>query len=1142
MKKLSTVIILMFLCAASAFSYDIQTLNNIPLTDNLTGISINPSTNTAAAISQETKTLYFIDIPKGAVTKKIPLEIIPTGVVVDAKRNSAIVSSQDGTIHFIDLETGNTTKTLSVKRHSAPPIGVEGMLDAESITSIHSITISPETDVLYIGDTKGVMLMDLKTESIIKETLMPDAVTGIDIDSSSKSLLMTIKGKDGLSIYNSETLEFITEINPPLNSPLIKGGYRGVSVNPSTHIAVLTNPSDNSISVVSLSSCIMNQASCIVSEASGINLNEPSALAIDPSRNIAFISHKDGIAEVKLENPMPKIDLLIPDSARSGDSGFMLSIEGSKFVKDSQAQFNRKDVSTYFLSNEKLQAGILWEHLTEPGDVPLTVTNPSPGGGISNTLMFKIYNPAPVLESITPDTISLNSLSESNQNTPSPLAGEGKGEGGLISPTTLHVRGKNFFNGSIVNLNGENLKTKFISSILLEAEITPSIIKSSGKYPVVVINPAPGAYTSNPLYLNVVEQGNSATVYPASDISTSKLPNLSSSQLPGTGTLRGRILNTHKKPIEGVTIKIKNLSTTTDANGYFRLENVPSGKQHLMIRGVTAKETGAHYPTIPLTISIQAGMINEMPFQIYLHKQKNRNFKNISPDEETVLTDPEVPGFEMRIPKGVNITGWDGKPNQKISVRTVPIDRLPVKPLPPNANVRTVYMFYFDKIGGGIPDAPIPIKAKNDLELLPSEKAVLWYYDESPNEGEAPNDWAIAGTGTVTPDGKYIVSDPGVGIPKFCCGATAWGGTSASVESSSPEGKCGQAGDPVDVATGYFIHEKTDMHIPGIIPVNITRYYRSRESGSAVSGSTGLGAFGKGTYFDYDWWMGAYDGSGNINNSSPTMYLLIKPGNYQYRFPKQGDGTFINTTDPAMRGVVVTKNADNSRTLSMVDGWTYKFDSSGKLIELSDRNGNKLTFVRRSDFEGGYLTEIVTAEGNRITFNQTWIYDTFYRTDSITDSIGRVVQYIYEPDPFSSYPRLKKVFYPDGSLIEYEYDSSGRMSGIKNERGVLEVFNEYDTNNRVIRQTHADGGTYTFSYTLGGGNITETSMTAPNGAVTIWRFYDDLGNFRDKYITQVTTPEGITKYERELGTNLLKSVTDPLNRKMTYTYYPNGQT
>src|SRR5207244_6765464 len=120
--------------------------------------------------------------------------------------------------------------------------------------------------------------------------------------------------------------------------------------------------------------------------------------------------------------------------------------------------------------------------------------------------------------------------------------------------------------------------------------------------------------------------------------------------------------------------------------------------------------------------------------------------------------------------------GLYGQPNTRVSIRTVPVDRLPIKPPPPQVRARTVYMFYFGKQGGGIPSQPIPFTAPNDLGLAPGDKAELWYFDESPIPGQAPNDWRMAGTGTVSADGKTIATDPGVGIPKFCCGAAAWNG------------------------------------------------------------------------------------------------------------------------------------------------------------------------------------------------------------------------------------------------------------------------------------------------------------------------------------------------------------------------------
>jgi len=68
----------------------------------------------------------------------------------------------------------------------------------------------------------------------------------------------------------------------------------------------------------------------------------------------------------------------------------------------------------------------------------------------------------------------------------------------------------------------------------------------------------------------------------------------------------------------------------------------------------------------------------------------------------------------------------------------------------------------------------VPFEAPNDLGLAPGEKARLWYFDESPRRGDAPNDWRVAGPATVTADGRTIKTDPGVGMPKFCCGAAGF--------------------------------------------------------------------------------------------------------------------------------------------------------------------------------------------------------------------------------------------------------------------------------------------------------------------------------------------------------------------------------
>ncbi len=583
--------------------------------------------------------------------------------------------------------------------------------------------------------------------------------------------------------------------------------------------------------------------------------------------------------------------------------------------------------------------------------------------------------------------------------------------------------------------------------------------------------------------------------------------------------------------------------------GEFRIDNIPAGRRVVLMDGSTAIEPGSHYPTIPISVDIVPNTVNPLPFQPYLHRQKNYNFASIDPGRDTILKDPEVPGFEMRIPAGVNITGWDGKRNLRVSVRTVPTDRLPIKPLPKGVFARTVYMFFFDKVGGGVADRPIPVKARNDIGLLPGEKAILWYYDESPVDGMAPNDWAIAGTGTVTPDGKYIVTDPGTGIPKFCCGATVFGGSSAGSGASgpsdsgsasdpgspagsggssgaggtpgsgsgggpSPSAPANQAGEPVNLATGYYIHEKVDYRVDGLIPVVIKRTYRS--------GDNGYGAFGKGTFFGYDWWAGVYS----------DMILLLMPGNYQYRFYKQPDGTFIDDSDPAYIGDVFYNNGDNTYTLKRKNGWSYTFGGDRLLNEIKDPNGNALTFYKEVD---GNISRIVMPDGREININ-------YYIRDrdnigSISGPFGTVTYTYYNTGAGG---KLQSVQYPDGSSISYTYDASGRMDSVT-ENGKLVVTNTYDADSRIVTQAFPDGGVYTFNYTLAGGFVTETAMTAPNGATTSWRLYDDGGTFYDNYIVEKTTPDGTTVYHRDPASNRITSVTDPLGRTTAYTYDARGR-
>ncbi|HKN86020.1 MAG TPA: hypothetical protein VJV04_04110 [Nitrospiraceae bacterium] len=102
----------------------------------------------------------------------------------------------------------------------------------------------------------------------------------------------------------------------------------------------------------------------------------------------------------------------------------------------------------------------------------------------------------------------------------------------------------------------------------------------------------------------------------------------------------------------------------------------------------------------------------------------------------------------------------------------VAIDRLPIPTLPPNIPAKQVYMFNFGKPGGGYPSRPIPIILPNDPNAQPGERMNFWYYDEAPSADATSHQWKMYGQGTVSQDGRTVIPDPGVGQPKFCCGAS----------------------------------------------------------------------------------------------------------------------------------------------------------------------------------------------------------------------------------------------------------------------------------------------------------------------------------------------------------------------------------
>jgi hypothetical protein len=378
--------------------------------------------------------------------------------------------------------------------------------------------------------------------------------------------------------------------------------------------------------------------------------------------------------------------------------------------------------------------------------------------------------------------------------------------------------------------------------------------------------------------------------------------------LDATTTVTGRVLHSEDdSPFVGALVHLGTQQTYTDATGTYRFVN-PSvvGDQVVLIDANVANTAAVEYPgKIVMPVMITANNDNPV-LTSYVRGIDPTKFTQFTPGAETHVTSPDIPNYELRIPQGaVLYSNIDGTPITKINVKVVSVDRLPVKPLPDGVNAKSVYLYYFFKEGGANPTRPIPVTMNNDIDALPGEKVDLWYYDESLTPDPNSNQWRIMGTGTVTADGKSIVSDPGVGIPKFCCGASFPAPRAAGAGGNGADGGDGdgpKCGNPVDLATGNAsVLEPKRFGINSLLPVNLSCSYRST--------NPRVGFLGRGTSFSYDWFAEQV-GSQAVRVTTPqgVSYMLSLGSDGVYRETSGRAGGLGMEVTPTSNGLCMANS------------------------------------------------------------------------------------------------------------------------------------------------------------------------------------------------------------------------------------------
>ena len=80
-------------------------------------------------------------------------------------------------------------------------------------------------------------------------------------------------------------------------------------------------------------------------------------------------------------------------SGAAGTSSLALTINGTGFVSASSVKFNGISHTAAFVSNTQLTISLSASDLATPGNFPVTVINPAPGGGNSPSAAFTVTPP-----------------------------------------------------------------------------------------------------------------------------------------------------------------------------------------------------------------------------------------------------------------------------------------------------------------------------------------------------------------------------------------------------------------------------------------------------------------------------------------------------------------------------------------------------------------------------------------------------------------------------------------------------------------------------------------------------------------------------------------------------------------------------
>jgi len=376
-------------------------------------VGANPLTGKALVVYQNSTQATIIDLDKLAVsaTSQITLTGSNPQVAIDPRLNWGIVTpGGNGGVSIVDLNGGGQEVVSLIAVPSSNGAKRSSNTVTITTTEAHGLTVNEQVTIAGVDDSSF------------------DGTFTIASVPSSTSFTYSQTGSDATSGNGTVSAA------APLVTVSVSQNMRGVSINPETEMAILTDPTSTSVSLMSLlnqtvgntitlesgtAACAVNPLTNIAvtvnsigNQASILDLQQPqrleqvtvgtkpTAVAIDPINNVALVvnqgSNTVSVLQMAALRPL-QITQMGPFNTLTSTSSETLTIVGNGFVSGSVARLSETLLQTIYVSPRMLTATIPSSMLSAPWRYFVDVRNPD--GTVSNVRDFTVMQAIPVGQS-----------------------------------------------------------------------------------------------------------------------------------------------------------------------------------------------------------------------------------------------------------------------------------------------------------------------------------------------------------------------------------------------------------------------------------------------------------------------------------------------------------------------------------------------------------------------------------------------------------------------------------------------------------------------------------------------------------------------------------------------------------------------